>query len=172
MRNALSGQGLRNVRALLENGRHQPQSVASSVQLRRYANERAEDSSASNWGTGEPPMDEKMTERGVSRGQGAGMAQNTSTNTGTGQVGRHDEATSTSKFDTGEGSYASSSPSAGQPKKSTGQPKKSRTGGEMSDDGQVRTPHLGKVRSTREMLLDNERETEERLARTGTKPSN
>ncbi|KAL2650615.1 hypothetical protein R1flu_018743 [Riccia fluitans] len=112
---------LRNVRALVAKGRHQPQTLASSVQFRRYANERAEDSSASNWGTGEPPIDEKMTERGVSRGQGTGMAQNTSTRGGSGAVGRHDEPTSTSEFDSG-----------GTSSSSAGQPKKSRTGSEMA----------------------------------------
>ena len=35
---------------------------------RGFAQERPEDSSTSNWGTGEPPIDEKATERGVAPG--------------------------------------------------------------------------------------------------------
>ena len=36
--------------------------------MRGFAQERPEDSSTSNWGTGEPPIDEKATQRGVAPG--------------------------------------------------------------------------------------------------------
>lgn len=39
-----------------------------TVVKRGLASERPEDSSTSNWGAGEPPIDEKTTERGVSPG--------------------------------------------------------------------------------------------------------
>lgn len=39
---------------------------------RGFAQERPEDSSTSNWGTGEPPIDEKATERGVKPGSEGG----------------------------------------------------------------------------------------------------
>ncbi|KAG0559646.1 hypothetical protein KC19_10G120900 [Ceratodon purpureus] len=47
---------------------HRP--LAATHQVRRgFAQERPEDSSTSNWGTGEPPIDEKATERGVKPGE-------------------------------------------------------------------------------------------------------
>jgi hypothetical protein len=39
---------------------------------RGFAQERSEDSSTSNWGTGEPPIDEEATERGVKPGSQGG----------------------------------------------------------------------------------------------------
>ncbi|BBM96759.1 hypothetical protein MPTK1_1g00470 [Marchantia polymorpha subsp. ruderalis] len=128
---ASSAPALRSLRTLYGNHCYKGRSLAT-VQVRGYANERAEDSSSSNWGTGEPPIDEKHTQRGVSRGQTSGMNQNTSTG-GTPAVGRHDEPTSTSNFDSG----ASSSPAAAPDSESGGETKKSRTGGDMNDDGQV-----------------------------------
>lgn len=155
---ASSALALRSLRTLYGNHCYKRRSLAT-VQVRGYANERAEDSSSSNWGTGEPPIDEKHTQRGVSRGQTSGMNQNTSTG-GTPAVGRHDEPTSTSNFDSG----ASSSPAAAPDSESGGETKKSRTGGDMNDDGQVKTPHLGKMRTTRDMIQDKGKETEDRLS--------
>lgn len=49
---------------MIANGRH-----IIILQVKRgLASERPEDSSTSNWGAGEPPIDEKTTERGVSPG--------------------------------------------------------------------------------------------------------
>lgn len=36
--------------------------------MRGFAQERPQDSSTSNWGSGEPPIDEKATQRGVAPG--------------------------------------------------------------------------------------------------------
>lgn len=44
------------------------------------------------------------------------------------------------------------------------QPKKSRTGGDLADDGQVDTPNLQKMRSTRDIIHNAGKEAEERLA--------
>ncbi|KAG6549882.1 hypothetical protein Mapa_008864 [Marchantia paleacea] len=165
MRKASNALAFTSLRTFCGNYCYKGRSLATvQLQLRGYANERAEDSSTSNWGTGEPPIDEKHTQRGVSRGETSGMNQNTSKGE-TAEVGRHDETTSTSKFDSG----ASSSPAAAPASESRGETKKSRTGGDMNDDGQVKTPHLGKMRTTRDMIHDKGKETEERLSHPDSK---
>jgi hypothetical protein len=47
---------------------HPAVGITQFVAQRGFAQERPEDSSTSNWGTGEPPIDEKNTERGVAPG--------------------------------------------------------------------------------------------------------
>lgn len=107
-----------------------------AVSFRHYCQ-----TSTSNWGTREPPVID--THRA-------------STDTGGPEkpVGRQTgEPTSTTKFDT----------EAGTDKQNQG-PKKSRTGGDMTDEGQVHTPNLHKMRSTRDIIQNAGKEQEERLA--------
>jgi len=48
--------------------RSHPASITQCMVHRGFAQERPEDSSSSNWGVGEPPIDEKHTERGTAPG--------------------------------------------------------------------------------------------------------
>jgi hypothetical protein len=47
---------------------HPAAGITQYMAQRGFAQERPEDSSTSNWGAGEPPIDEKNTERGVAPG--------------------------------------------------------------------------------------------------------
>ncbi|CAK9226491.1 unnamed protein product [Sphagnum jensenii] len=47
---------------------HPAAGITQFMAQRGFAQERPEDSSTSNWGVGEPPIDEKNTERGVAPG--------------------------------------------------------------------------------------------------------
>lgn len=67
---------------------HRPWTAPASLQQvkRGFAVDRPEDSSTSNWGTGEPPIDEKATKRGVgaddtSSGTSSGTSEGTSSGT-------------------------------------------------------------------------------------------
>jgi hypothetical protein len=48
--------------------RSRPASITQCMVQRGFAQERPEDSSSSHWGVGEPPIDEKHTERGIAQG--------------------------------------------------------------------------------------------------------
>ncbi|CAK9217007.1 unnamed protein product [Sphagnum troendelagicum] len=48
--------------------RSHPASITQCMVQRGFAQERPEDSSSSHWGVGEPPIDEKHTERGIASG--------------------------------------------------------------------------------------------------------
>lgn len=116
----------------------------TTVQFRQYGHR--DYSSAPSPGTGEPPNDETEVQRGVEA---------SSVQSGETEVGRKNvENTSVSNLDAGDTTTGQEKP----------KPKKSRTGGDMSDEGQVHTPHLGRTRSTRDIIQSKGREMEERLA--------